>query len=61
MPHPTNSRTTTLSTPQKCKEVTKEVEVCKDEEGEEDVVVCETKCFKADKVISIGKGEWHVH
>jgi len=38
----------------KSREVAKEV--CKEEEEEEDVVECETKCFKADKVISIGKG-----
>jgi len=38
-----------------CKESPKEVEVCKDEEVEE-VVVCATKCFKADKIISVGKG-----
>lgn len=39
----------------KSREVAKEV--CKEEEEEEEVVECETKCFKADKVISIGKGE----
>lgn len=43
----------------KSREVAKEV--CKEEEEEEDVVECETKCFKADKVISIGKGESHTH
>lgn len=41
-----------------CKEKEKKEEVCKEEKGEEDIVVCENKCFKADKVISIGKGEY---
>jgi len=39
-----------------CKEEPKETEVCKDEEVSEEVVVCENKCFKADKVITIGHG-----
>jgi hypothetical protein len=39
-----------------CKEQPKEKEVCKDEEVSEEVVVCEKKCFKADKVITIGHG-----
>jgi len=39
-----------------CKSREVEKEVCKDEEEEEEVVECVTKCFKADKIISVGKG-----
>lgn len=36
-----------------CKVTVVPKEVCEEVEGEEDVIVCDTKCFKADKVVTI--------
>lgn len=39
-----------------CREVEVEKEVCKDEDETIEEVICVQRCFKADKVITIGKG-----